>query len=62
MPVLGFNVPEALLLQSNGESTYHGAQFSVTNVFLEACTSTPPTLGPGRRHELNRSGQHGGRR
>ncbi len=30
VPVLGFNVPEALLLQSNGQSTYHGAQFSLT--------------------------------
>lgn len=30
VPVLGFNVPEALELRSNGESIYHGAQFSVT--------------------------------
>ncbi|HKO99923.1 MAG TPA: TonB-dependent receptor [Pyrinomonadaceae bacterium] len=30
VPVLGFNVPEALILRSNGESNYHGAQFSVT--------------------------------
>ncbi len=30
VPILGFNVPEALLLQSNGESSYHGAQFSIT--------------------------------
>ena len=30
VPVLGFNVPEALLLRSNGDSRYHGAQFSVT--------------------------------
>ncbi|HEY5884514.1 MAG TPA: carboxypeptidase-like regulatory domain-containing protein [Pyrinomonadaceae bacterium] len=30
VPVLGFNVPEALQLRSNGESSYHGAQFSVT--------------------------------
>jgi hypothetical protein len=30
VPVLGFNVPEALLLQSNGSSIYHGAQFSLT--------------------------------
>jgi Carboxypeptidase regulatory-like domain/TonB-dependent Receptor Plug Domain len=30
VPVLGFNVPEALLLQSNGGSIYHGAQFSLT--------------------------------
>jgi hypothetical protein len=30
VPVLGFNVPEALLLRSNGESTYHGAQFGLT--------------------------------
>jgi hypothetical protein len=30
VPVLGFNVPEALLLQSNGTSNYHGAQFSLT--------------------------------
>ncbi|MGH9906615.1 MAG: hypothetical protein ACRD8U_13655, partial [Pyrinomonadaceae bacterium] len=29
VPVLGFNVPEALLLRSNGESDYHGAQFSL---------------------------------
>lgn len=29
--ILGFNVPEALLLRSNGESDYHGAQFSVTH-------------------------------
>lgn len=30
VPVLGFNVPEALLLQSKGYSNYHGAQFSLT--------------------------------
>jgi hypothetical protein len=30
VPVLGFNVPEALILRSNGESTYHGAQFALT--------------------------------
>ncbi len=30
VPILGFNVPEALLLRSNGESDYHGAQFSIT--------------------------------
>ncbi len=30
VPVLGFNVPEALLLQSKGDSNYHGAQFSLT--------------------------------
>lgn len=30
VPVLGFNVPEALILRSNGESTYNGAQFGLT--------------------------------
>ncbi|HUE82200.1 MAG TPA: carboxypeptidase-like regulatory domain-containing protein [Pyrinomonadaceae bacterium] len=30
VPILGFNVPEALVLRSNGDSFYHGAQFSVT--------------------------------
>jgi hypothetical protein len=30
VPILGFNVPEALQLRSNGESTYHGAQFGLT--------------------------------
>ena len=30
VPILGFNVPEALLLQSKGYSNYHGAQFSIT--------------------------------
>ncbi len=30
VPVLGFNVPEALILRSNGESSYNGAQFSLT--------------------------------
>ena len=30
VPVLGFNVPEALILRSNGQSTYHGAQFGLT--------------------------------
>ncbi len=30
VPILGFNVPEALRLQSNGNSSYHGAQFSLT--------------------------------
>jgi len=30
VPILGFNVPEALLLQSKGYSDYHGAQFSLT--------------------------------
>jgi hypothetical protein len=30
VPILGFNVPEALLLTSKGYSNYHGAQFSLT--------------------------------
>lgn len=30
VPVLGFNVPEALLLKSNAYSDYHGGQFSLT--------------------------------
>jgi hypothetical protein len=30
VPILGFNVPEALELRSNGDSRYDGAQFSVT--------------------------------
>ena len=30
VPILGFNVPEALLLQSEGRSNYHGGQFSLT--------------------------------
>ncbi len=30
VPILGFNVPEALLLQSKGYSNYHGGQFSLT--------------------------------
>lgn len=30
VPVLGFNVPEALILRSNAYSNYHGAQFSLT--------------------------------
>lgn len=30
LPILGFNVPEALLLQSKGYSDYHGGQFSLT--------------------------------
>jgi hypothetical protein len=30
VPILGFNVPEALLLQSRGASDYHGGQFSIT--------------------------------
>ena len=33
VPVLGFNVPEALQLQSNADSIYHGAQFSLTRRF-----------------------------
>ena len=33
VPVLGFNVPEALLLQSKGYSNYHGAQFSLNKRF-----------------------------
>jgi hypothetical protein len=33
VPVLGFNVPEALVLRSNGNSIYHGAQFSLTKRF-----------------------------
>jgi hypothetical protein len=30
VPILGFNVPEALFLQSNAYSNYHGAQFDMT--------------------------------
>jgi hypothetical protein len=33
VPILGFNVPEALLLQSNASSIYHGGQFSLTRRF-----------------------------
>lgn len=33
VPILGFNVPEALILQSNAYSNYHGAQFSLTRRF-----------------------------
>ncbi len=33
VPILGFNVPEALLLKSNAKSIYHGAQFSLTRRF-----------------------------
>ncbi len=29
-PIFGFNVPEAVLLQSKGYSNYHGGQFSLT--------------------------------
>jgi hypothetical protein len=32
-PILGFNIPEALLLQSNGNSIYHGLQFAVNKRF-----------------------------
>ena len=31
--VLGFNIPEALILQSSGNSIYHGAQFGLTKRF-----------------------------
>ncbi len=30
VPILGFNVPEAILLQSRGTSNYHSGQFSLT--------------------------------
>lgn len=30
VPILGFNVPEAILLESKGYSNYHGGQFSLT--------------------------------
>jgi hypothetical protein len=33
VPILGFNVPEALLLESNAYSDYHGGQFSLTRRF-----------------------------
>jgi hypothetical protein len=33
VPILGFNVPEALLLQSNAFSNYHGAQFGLNKRF-----------------------------
>ena len=32
-PVLGFNVPEALILRSDAYSNYHGGQFSLTKRF-----------------------------
>ncbi|MGH9880818.1 MAG: hypothetical protein ACRD6N_05230, partial [Pyrinomonadaceae bacterium] len=35
VPILGFNVPEALELRSNGKSNYDGAQFSLTKRFSE---------------------------
>ncbi|MGH9660330.1 MAG: hypothetical protein ACRD96_17405, partial [Bryobacteraceae bacterium] len=33
-PILGFNIPEALLLQSSGNSHYHGFQSAITKRFL----------------------------
>jgi Carboxypeptidase regulatory-like domain len=33
VPILGFNIPEALLLQSSGNSIYHGLQLGVTQRF-----------------------------
>jgi hypothetical protein len=33
--ILGFNVPEALLLQSNGNSSYHGLQMGLTKRFAQ---------------------------
>jgi hypothetical protein len=33
VPILGFNVPEALMLRSNAYSDYHGGQFSLTKRF-----------------------------
>lgn len=35
VPVLGFNVPEALILRSNAYSNYHGGQFSLTKRLSE---------------------------
>ena len=35
VPILGFNVPEALLLQSNAFSNYHGGQFGLTKRFAQ---------------------------
>ncbi len=35
VPVLGFNVPEALVLQSKAYSNYHGGQFSLTRRFAD---------------------------
>ena len=35
VPILGFNVPEALMLRSNAYSKYHGAQFSLTKRFSD---------------------------
>lgn len=32
---LGFNIPEALVLQSSGNSSYHGAQFGLTKRFSQ---------------------------
>jgi hypothetical protein len=34
-PILGFNIPEALLLQSNGNSIYHGLQVSLQKRFAQ---------------------------
>jgi hypothetical protein len=33
--ILGFNIPEALLLQSNGNSSYHGMQVGLTKRFSQ---------------------------
>lgn len=30
VPILGFNVPEAIMLRSDADSNYHGGQFSIT--------------------------------
>lgn len=35
VPILGFNVPEAIMLRSNAYSKYHGAQLSLTKRFSD---------------------------
>jgi hypothetical protein len=34
-PILGFNIPEAILLQSSGNSIYHGGQLGLTKRYAQ---------------------------
>ena len=62
-PVLGFNVPEAVLLANTGRSLYNSIQFNLMKR-MSRRRAVPRRLHllTVQGHEFGRSRQHGGRR
>ena len=62
-PILGFNIPEAVLLGNTGRSLYNSVQFNLVKRMSNGVQfNMAYTLLALEGHQLGRSGQHGRRR